>query len=123
LSLTRTNIHGRVNQYAQLVLNKMAYSQSLDQKRRETLRRQLYGKEVMKEKVGGRGAEHGEKKSGTHQTYSYSKSHEESPTSALHTPSYLIHDLTKILIFSAIAVAAQLALFFAVNSHLIKLPI
>lgn len=101
----------------------MAYSTTLDQKRRETLRRQLYGKEVIKPK--GRRAEDGGRESEqSHSTFSYTNQPEsESSTSNHQPPTYLTRDLTKILIFSTIAIAAQLSLFFAINNHLVRLPI
>jgi hypothetical protein len=104
----------------------MAYSQTLDQKRRETLRRQLYGKEVMSKRVtGARLQGPGEKDKSTHSTFSYKNTSESDSSTpyTLNAAPYLTRDLTKILIYASTAVAAQLALFFAVNNHLVKLPI
>ena len=96
----------------------MAYSTSLDQKRRETLRRQLYGKEVITPKAQKTSAD-----KSTHSAFSYTNVPESSVSQQTLTSDYLNRDLTRILIYSSIAVAMQLALFFAINSHLVRLPI
>lgn len=102
----------------------MAYSTTLDQKRRETLRRQLYGKEVITSKKGNPSVSKQKREENqTHSTFSYTNNTQTLGSSDLHSQSYVSRDLIKILIFSVIAIAAQLTLYFAINNHLVKLPI
>lgn len=96
---------------------------TLEEKKRETIRRQLYGREVMVV---------------TDKVTKDDGANELSPAgfklidfSVTHTPdqqtvatgNYFRKDLTKTLISSVVAIGAQLALFFAIRQHLVKLPV
>jgi hypothetical protein len=88
---------------------------TLEDKRRELLRRQLYGKEVTSPK-SSKPKSH---QAGTYAISNYSTSNSNSET--LNT-DYLTRDLTKILIFSVLAIGIQLSLYFLMQHNLVKLP-
>lgn len=106
---------------------KVMANYSLDSKRLETIRRQLYGKNPTEKKI----------KTTTSQTNSLSKDSQQSSTSSLSyqpipqtTPllnqdtSYLKKDLTKILILSMLAIGIQICLYLgSINRFLLgRLP-
>ena len=95
----------------------MPVQRSVD-KKREQLRRQLYGKEVMGPKPKGQSSS-----SSSHQTFKYSSSAAHTSSVEATTANYLVRDLTKILILSVVAVGLQILLFWAINHNLIKLPL
>lgn len=94
---------------------------TLEEKRREVLRRQLYGKEVSvvssKQSAVSRS-----KHDHSAETFSYSEEKTPSTNSLLLTTNYLTSDLTRILIFSTLAIAIQISLYFLMQNNLVKLP-
>ena len=91
---------------------------TLEDKRRETLRRQLYGKEVASIKLPHKqSSPHQPENSGTFSLPDY----QTVTTATQSTTAYLTKDLTKVLTFSILAVTAQLTLYLSLQNHLIKL--
>ncbi len=82
------------------------YNLTLEDKRREMLRRQLFGKEAAAkaEKFQDKNVEFNNPSSET-----------------AVTNSYLKKDLTRIALFSSLAIAAQLILSWSLNNRLINL--
>lgn len=94
---------------------------TLEEKRRETLRSQLFGKEEAAQKSDIRHQISDESKQAKdNRTFSLASQ----PTSTLYTlptTTYLAKDLTKVLAFSVLAIGTQLTLYFLLQNHLIKL--
>ncbi len=95
---------------------------TLEQKRRETLRRQLYGKEVSTPKVSRSQTTNANNDTNESKTFSMIDYSTSTTHSELLTTNYLSRDLTKILIFSSLAIATQISLFLLLQNHLVKLP-
>jgi hypothetical protein len=93
---------------------------TLEDKRRETLRRQLYGKEETFKVQSSQLAASSSKAKDSQKTFSYSVA----PTNSyqLTTANYLYKDLTKVILFSVLAIALQLSLYFLMQNHLVRLP-
>jgi len=95
---------------------------TLEQKRRETLRRQLYGREDTAFKTPKNSTiKSSAQPAANVKTYSLSDYQPSTPNSELLTSNYLTHDLSKVLIFSVLAIGAQFILFFLLQHNLVKL--
>lgn len=96
---------------------------SVDQKRLEALRQQLYGKEKpLETRTSPQKKETEIEKAGT--AFNVGTNGDKGFTkSAKEDSNYLKRDLTKILILSFIALTIQFGLFFAVSKGLVNLKI
>lgn len=96
---------------------------TLEEKRLETLRRQLYGK-AQKSDVGNQKSEVKTQQPTNDNQYSMSNPPPvtlQSPTQSLVDSNYLRKDLTKIFYLSSLALGTQLLLYFLTKNHLVNL--
>jgi hypothetical protein len=91
---------------------------TLDQRRLEQLRRQLYGKEQSQKKGAGSHSKSTDKNT---LRFEAKTEHRTSTPVSQHEVSYLRTDLLKILILAALAIAVQAGLYLATQMKLIHL--
>lgn len=95
---------------------------TLEEKRKEILRRQLYGKEVYSPKSDKVTPVKPQAQVNTNRSFSIANYQTPTATSENISVSYLTSDLVKILIFSSLVIAFQIILHFAISNQLIRLP-
>jgi hypothetical protein len=119
ICLTCVIVRAKVNGVASNRLKIQMPVQRQVDKKREMLRRQLYGKEVM----GSSPKAKSHSPTSSHHAYTYSTSSPKTTERGESTTgAYLVRDLTKIIILSALGFAIQFGLYFAINNHILKLP-
>ena len=89
---------------------------TLEDKRRETLRRQLYGKEESFSFTKK------PQKSAETKTITRELAFTNSGSTPAETTTYLYKDLTKVISFSVLALGFQLSLYFLMQNNILKLP-
>ncbi len=93
------------------------------EKRLQLLRRQVYGKDsVNKQSLPSANAERQKASKSADSTSNPTYRYTDSPITNQPTDiTYLHQDLFKILIFSSLAIGAQVVLFFLLQNHILKI--